>query len=69
MDNQDDPDIPASTFRVWVSGTFFLGAGGFINQFFSIRNPGIDVGANVAQLLCVLSALTSYERQLRVDRV
>ncbi|KAJ6616612.1 OPT-domain-containing protein [Mycena sp. CBHHK59/15] len=51
VDNHDDPSIPASTFRAWVIGTIFVGAGGFINQFFSIRFPGITVGSNVAQVL------------------
>lgn len=51
VDNHDDPDIPASTFRSWVIGIIFVAAGGFINQFFSIRQPGILVTANVAQVL------------------
>ncbi|KAJ7254139.1 OPT-domain-containing protein [Mycena rebaudengoi] len=37
VDNHDDPSISAHTFRTWVIGTIFVGAGGFINQFFSIR--------------------------------
>jgi OPT family oligopeptide transporter len=43
--------MPASTFRAWVIGIIYVAAGGFINQFFSIRQPGISVGTNVAQLL------------------
>lgn len=42
---------PASTFRAWVLGLCFVAIGGFLNQFFSIRQPGIAVGPNVAQLL------------------
>lgn len=57
VDNHDDPEMPASTFRSWAIGTLFIIVGGFINQFFSIRYPGISVGANVAQLLYVSSAL------------
>jgi hypothetical protein len=53
--------MEASTFRSWVIGTLFVLVGAFINQFFSIRYPGISVGANVAQLLYVLSALIAYE--------
>jgi len=53
--------MAASTFRSWVIGTLFVVMGGFINQFFSIRYPGISVGANVAQLLCVSSALIPSE--------
>jgi len=51
VDNHDDPTIPASTVRGWVIGLIFVAAGAFINQFFSIRYPGISVGSNVAQLL------------------
>jgi hypothetical protein len=51
VDNHDDPTLPASTFRAWFVGIIFVAAGGFINQFFSIRYPGIGVGSNVAQLL------------------
>ena len=49
--------MAASSFRTWIIGTIFVGAGAFINQFFSIRYPGISVGANVAQLLYVSPAL------------
>ena len=51
VDNHDNPFMPSSTFRAWFIGIIFVGAGGFINQFFSIRYPGITVGSNVAQLL------------------
>ncbi|KAJ7681289.1 OPT-domain-containing protein [Mycena rosella] len=51
VSNHDDPSMPIGTFRAWVIGTIFVGAGGFINQFFSIRFPGISVGTNVAQVL------------------
>ena len=51
VDNHDNPMMPASTFRAWFIGIIFVAVGGFINQFFSIRYPGISVGANVAQLL------------------
>ncbi|KAJ7140663.1 OPT-domain-containing protein [Mycena epipterygia] len=51
VSNHDDTSVPAGTFRAWFIGTIFVGAGGFINQFFSIRFPGITVGSNVAQVL------------------
>ena len=51
VDNHDDPTMPSSTFRSWFIGIIFVSVGGFINQFFSIRYPGISVGSNVAQLL------------------
>jgi len=69
VDNHDDVNLNASTFRSWVIGTLFVGAGAFINQFFSIRLPGISVGANIAQLLCVLPALIHCERPLTDNRV
>ncbi|KAJ7861039.1 OPT-domain-containing protein [Mycena leptocephala] len=56
VDNHDDTSVPAGTFRAWVIGTIFVGAGGFINQFFSIRFPGITVGSNVAQVLAYPAA-------------
>jgi hypothetical protein len=64
VDNHDDPNMAASTFRSWVIGTIFVAASGFINQFFSIRYPSIGVGFNVAQLLCVPPSLIRYKRQL-----
>jgi hypothetical protein len=68
VDNHDDPDLPANTFRSWVIGTIFVAAGGFINQFFSIRNPDIGVGSNVAQLLCVPPTLIPHKQRLTVYR-
>ena len=67
VDNHDDPNLSASTFRSWVIGILFAAAGGFINQFFSIRYPNIGVGSEVAQLLCVLPALIPHEQRLTVD--
>lgn len=51
VDNHDDPSTPVSTIRAWVIGLGFSILLGFINQLFSIRQPGITVLANVAQLL------------------
>ncbi|KAJ7124241.1 OPT-domain-containing protein [Mycena epipterygia] len=56
VDNHDDPNVSGATFRTFVIGTVFVGAGGFINQFFSIRNPNIMVYANVAQVLAFPAA-------------
>ncbi|KAJ7155164.1 OPT-domain-containing protein [Mycena filopes] len=53
VDNHDDPREPVGTFRAWFIGTIFVAAGALINQFFSIRYPGIGVGTNVAQILAV----------------
>jgi hypothetical protein len=68
VDNHDDPNIPASTFRSWIIGTVLVAAGGFINQFLSIRYPGTRVGSNVAQLLCVPPALIPHKQWLMVYR-
>ncbi len=51
MSAHDDPSIPALTVRAFIIGIVYVAAGAFINQFFSIRQPGITVSSNVAQLL------------------
>ncbi|KAF7346900.1 OPT-domain-containing protein [Mycena venus] len=56
VSNHDDTNVPVGTFRAWFIGTVFVAAGGFINQFFSIRFPGIGVGPNVAQVLAYPAA-------------
>ncbi|KAJ7488401.1 OPT-domain-containing protein [Mycena latifolia] len=56
VDNHDDPSVSGATFRTLVIGTIFVGAGGFINQFFSIRFPAITVYPNVAQVLAFPAA-------------
>lgn len=61
VDNTDDPRMPSSTIRAWVIGLFFVGLFAFINQLFSIRQPAIGVGSNVAQILCYpLGRATEY---------
>ncbi|KAJ7101240.1 OPT-domain-containing protein [Mycena belliarum] len=56
VDNHDDTSISGATFRTFVIGTIFVGAGGFINQFFSIRFPAITVYPNCAQVLAFPAA-------------
>lgn len=51
VDNHDNVDTPCGTIRAWVIGLIFAILLGFVNQLFSIRQPSIYVGANVAQLL------------------
>ncbi|KAK0482776.1 OPT-domain-containing protein [Armillaria novae-zelandiae] len=51
VDNFDDPMLPSMTFRAGLIGLIYVVIGAFINQFFSIRQPGISIEANVAQLL------------------
>ncbi|KAJ7597542.1 OPT-domain-containing protein [Mycena floridula] len=49
--SNEDPDVPSLTFRTWTIGILYVMFGAFINQFFTIRQPGILIYANVAQLL------------------
>lgn len=51
VDNFDDPTMPSLTFRVWFIGIIFVGAGSFINQLFTIRQPAVAVTSEVGQLL------------------
>ena len=67
VNNHDDPNMAASTFRSWVIGTLFVAAGGFINQFFIIRYPGVSVGFDAAQLLYVPPS-NPHKQRLTVDR-
>ncbi|KAI0850649.1 small oligopeptide transporter, OPT family [Daldinia vernicosa] len=47
----DDPDMPVNTFRAWFLGIFFVFLGAGVNQFFSLRYPGVHVVSLVAELL------------------
>lgn len=47
----DDPSIPCETFRVYFIGLLWTVIGTFINQYFSQRQPAIDLGSAVVQLL------------------
>lgn len=47
----DDKSMPALTIRVWFIGLIFSGIGAFVNQLFSIRQPGIGIGSDTAQLV------------------
>jgi hypothetical protein len=47
----DDPTLPCFTFRAFVIGTIFAGAGSFIDTLFSFRQPPVYVGVSVGQLL------------------
>jgi len=51
VDNHDDPDMAASTLRSWVIGTIFVAVGSSVNEFFGIRYPSIEIGAELVQLL------------------
>lgn len=49
VDPTDDPALPVNTFRVWLLGSFFAIIGTGIDQFFSLRLPGIWVYSYLAQ--------------------
>ncbi|KAM0748121.1 OPT oligopeptide transporter [Meredithblackwellia eburnea MCA 4105] len=56
VSNVDDPEIPCSTFRVWVIGLLFAIIGTGIKTFFSQRNPGIGFDASIVQVLSTIMA-------------
>ena len=68
VDPTDDPTMPSLTFRVWVLGVLFAGAGAFIDTFFNVRQPPVIVGANIAQLLACKSDYTITRRSLIANR-
>ncbi|KAI1344728.1 OPT family small oligopeptide transporter [Xylariaceae sp. FL0016] len=47
----DDTEIPVNTLRAWVLGILFVFLGSGVNQFFSLRYPGIHIVSLVAELL------------------
>ncbi|KAF8552645.1 small oligopeptide transporter, partial [Imleria badia] len=49
--NTDNPNIPASTLRVWVLGLAFTILLSGLNQFFSFRYPSVTVSGFVAVLI------------------
>ncbi|KAF9004875.1 OPT oligopeptide transporter [Hymenopellis radicata] len=49
--NTDDPEMPASTLRVWIIGLVWAVILPGINQFFFFRYPSVLVGGVVAQLM------------------
>ncbi|OQE03698.1 hypothetical protein PENSOL_c001G03443 [Penicillium solitum] len=51
VDNTDDPSTPVNTFRAWFLGIIFTILGTGIDQFFSLRYPGIYLYTVVAQLV------------------
>ncbi|OAA70800.1 Tetrapeptide transporter, OPT1/isp4 [Akanthomyces lecanii RCEF 1005] len=51
VDNHDDPTTPVSTIRAWAIGIILSVACAFVNIFFGIRMPAINVTSNVPQLL------------------
>lgn len=51
VDPTDDPSTPVNTFRVWVLGTIFAILGTGVDQFFSLRYPGISIYSYLIQFL------------------
>lgn len=51
VDPIDDPNTPVNTFRAWFLGIIFTFIGTGLDQFFSLRYPGIFISSFVAQLL------------------
>ncbi|GJC96407.1 OPT family small oligopeptide transporter [Colletotrichum higginsianum] len=47
----DDTAIPINTFRAWFLGIIFVFLGAGVNQFFSLRYPGVHIVSLVAELL------------------
>ncbi|KAI1867619.1 hypothetical protein JX265_007421 [Neoarthrinium moseri] len=47
----DDTEIPVNTFRAWFLGIIFVFLGAGVNQFFSLRYPGVRIVSLVAELL------------------
>ncbi|KAK2053163.1 OPT family small oligopeptide transporter [Colletotrichum caudatum] len=47
----DDTELPVNTFRAWFLGIVFVFLGAGVNQFFSLRYPGVHIVALVAELL------------------
>ncbi|KAG0051965.1 hypothetical protein BGZ83_003103 [Gryganskiella cystojenkinii] len=51
ISNQDDPNMPCNTFRMWFLGLFFTAAVSFVNQFFYLRQTQISIGYSVVALI------------------
>ncbi len=68
----DDPAMPVNTFRAWFLGIIFVFIGAGVNQFFSLRYPGVHIVALVAELLAyplgVMLATTLPICRLNPDR-
>jgi hypothetical protein len=51
VDNTDDPELLVNTLRAWILGITFAVLGTGIDQFFSLRQPGITMSACLALVL------------------
>ncbi|KAF4216365.1 hypothetical protein CNMCM5878_007172 [Aspergillus fumigatiaffinis] len=51
VDNTNDPELPINTLRAWILGITFAVLRTGIDQFFSLRQPGITISACLVQVL------------------
>lgn len=51
VSKEDDPDLPVNTLRMWILGIIATIIGSGVNQFFSMRYPGVTISALVCQLV------------------
>ncbi|KAK9483826.1 OPT oligopeptide transporter protein-domain-containing protein [Lipomyces starkeyi] len=50
-DPTDDPTTPAETIRAYFLGILWVAVGGFVNEFFSLRQPTLSLQSAVLQIL------------------
>ena len=50
----DDPSEPVETIRVYLIGLALTAGSAFLNTVYSVRQPPINLGANVLQILVVM---------------
>ena len=51
VETTDDVTLPVNTLRAWFLGVIFTIVGSGVNQFFSMRYPGVTISALVAELI------------------
>ncbi|KAG0199497.1 hypothetical protein BGX28_007255 [Mortierella sp. GBA30] len=51
VSNQDDPNLPCNTFRMWFLGLLWTAIISFVNQFFYLRQTQVGIGYSVVALL------------------
>lgn len=51
VETHDNYDLPVNTLRAWFLGIVFTIVGSGVNQFFSMRYPGVTISSLVAELV------------------
>jgi len=51
VSKDDDENLPVNTLRMWILGIIATIIGAGVNQFFSMRYPGVTISALVCQLV------------------